>query len=133
MGGLDFDLDERLDLQLDGAGWFKMNELATAAVVYQTEHELDAWDGDPGAGTRAKVGAAELGATDEGAQFTVVEQARALGVLENADLISNVEVIAEVDPDLIGRLNCQMAWRDNSSGQRIDRAVSPFQQPQSED
>lgn len=124
MGGKDFTLDPvTLDLVPSDDGWFEMDSTAVAAVVYQLEHEKDAWDGDPDAGSLVKK-ALELGATVDAQQYVLVETERALGVLAADDLISDVQVKSEASQ--FGRLVARTSFRDNSTGDRLAGVVDPF-------
>lgn len=121
---LDFALDPlTLDL-VPSAGWFAMDETATAAVVYQIDHERDGWDGDPEAGSLLHK-AKELGASSDAVQFSAIETARAMNVLAGAELISDVAVAAKLEG--LGAMGIETSHRDNATGDLVEREVTPFE------
>lgn len=128
MSGLDFTLDPKTgDLIVGDDGWFEMAETSQAAVVYQLDHERDAWDGDPDAGSLLKK-ALELGGSDA-QQFAVVETTRALGALAADDVISDVQVKLGPNPAPgvpPGPLVVLTSYRDNAADDRISGVVNPF-------
>lgn len=124
MTALDFTTDPAtLDLVDSDDGWFEEDETASSAVVCQLTHELDEWVGDPTAGQRFKAGIA-LGDTEDAEQFLVVEAERALGVLEDEGLISNIEARAERQGG--GRIALETTHRDNTSTDPVENLLDPY-------
>lgn len=124
MSSLDFTTDPvTLDLVDADDGWFGEDETANSAVLCQLTHERDEWPGDPTAGQSFRAGLA-LGDTEDAEQFMVIEAERALGVLEDDGLISNIEARAERQGG--GRMALETSHRDNTSTDPVENVLDPY-------
>lgn len=96
-------------------GWFEETETAETAVWLQLESHHREWWGDPDAGSRLH----DLRAFQRDPETLLrIEAERALGVLEDAGLIANIEV--RVEAGRVGRYNVATRCRDVTTGQLVD-------------
>lgn len=104
----------------DGTGGWVESDDSRTAVFCQIESELDAWCGDPSAGSdNAKI----LRSTDPiEIQDLIDSTRRAMTVMVNAGIVGDLTV-SELDTDtapFLGIAAMLLQWRDRASDKTVD-------------
>lgn len=111
---------------VDTDDWFEETDTAAPAVYMQLTTEYNAWPGDERSGSRfaEMIREGEVDDGPAGQEALVIETKRALGVLADAKLISNVQ--ARATRDAAGRVRVDDSYRDLSSGKVINDYIDDF-------
>lgn len=118
---IDFATHDYID---DGEGSWLETEDSRATVLYQLECRYGAWFGDPTAGSRLKE---LLERSDPTSSIELRDEAlRALQVLVDSGVISELVVTIDESGDEAGRAVILLHYRDRTTGDPVDVAYSPW-------